>query len=183
MLHNLFTTSIAAICLAAVLAGGGGQSETDVAPEPVPLAQDAADTAAAEALAKMVWGEARDCTLTEQAACVWCVLNRVDSTSPCYPDTIIGVVTQPKQFHGFRPENPVDPEILALVEDVLARWSIEDTCVGEVGRVLPREYLFFSGDGQHNHFRTEWRGDETWDWSLWSPYEDAGEPNNEMKGR
>lgn len=42
----------------------------------------------------------------------------------------------------------------------------------EVGRVLPREYLFFTGDGEHNHFRTEWEGGQTWDWSLRSPYEE-----------
>ena len=42
----------------------------------------------------------------------------------------------------------------------------------EVGRVLPREYLFFTGDGEHNHFRTEWDGGQVWDWSLQSPYEE-----------
>ena len=30
------------------------------------------------ALAKMVWGEARGCSTTEQAATIWCVLNRYD---------------------------------------------------------------------------------------------------------
>ena len=41
-----------------------------------------------------------------------------------------------------------------------------------LGRVLPREYLFFTGDGKHNHFRTEWDGGQVWDWSLQSPYEE-----------
>lgn len=38
--------------------------------------------------------------------------------------------------------------------------------------MLPREYLFFTGDGEHNHFRTEWDGGQVWDWSLQSPYEE-----------
>ena len=58
-----------------------------------------------------------------------------------------------------------------LVEDVLARWMAEKECVGSVGRVLPKEYLYFTGDGVHNYFTTEWQGGQTWDWSLESPYE------------
>lgn len=123
---------------------------------------------AAEALAKTVWGEARGCSRTEQAAVVWCVLNRVDN--PAWPDSITGVVTQPRQFSGYDEDNPVDEDILALVWDVLARWEAEKICVGHVGRVLPKEYLFFGGDGKTNHFRTEYRGGTTWDWSLDSPY-------------
>lgn len=42
------------------------------------------------ALARMLYGEARGCTVDNQAKCVWCVLNRVDD--PRFPDTIIGVV-------------------------------------------------------------------------------------------
>ena len=132
----------------------------------------AQEAGAAEVLAKMVWGEARGCPPTEQAATVWCVLNRVDSEDPYYPDTIAGVVTQPSQFVGYDASNPVDPAILALVEDVLARWSIEDICTGDVDRVLPEAYLFFTGDGKINTFTTDWKGGEVWDWSLDSPYEE-----------
>lgn len=123
------------------------------------------------ALARTVWGEARGCTTTEQAAVVWCVLNRVDS--PDFPDNILEVLEQPNQFSGYDPENPVWPEMLALVEDVLDRWDMEKTAVGDVGRVLPKEYVFFEGDGRHNYFRTEYRGGMTWDWSLNSPYEEG----------
>lgn len=85
--------------------------------------------------------------------------------------TVEGITTQPCQFYGYDPSNPVDPDILALVEDVLARWMAEKECVGSVGRVLPKEYLYFTGDGAHNYFTTEWQGGQTWDWSLESPYE------------
>ena len=122
----------------------------------------------AEALAKLVWGEARGCNQTQQAAVVWCVLNRVDSA--LFPDTITEVITQPGQFAGYRAANPVDPQILALVYDVLSRWSIEDSCIGGVGRVLPKEYLFFGGDGIDNQFRVAYPDKKVWDWSIPSPY-------------
>ena len=48
-------------------------------------------------LAKMLWGEARGVPSdTEKAACIWCVLNRVDQGM----GTIIDVVTAPYQFVG-----------------------------------------------------------------------------------
>jgi len=80
-------------------------------------------------------------------------------------DLVIAVVD------GSQTPPAVDPDILALVEDVLARWMAEKECVGSVGRVLPKEYLYLTGDGAHNYFTTEWQGGQTWDWSLESPYE------------
>ena len=145
-------------------------------PEPQMSEPETVDPLEADkiALAKMVWGEARGCSTTEQAAVVWCVLNRFDSGDPYYAgcDTIREVVTQESQFSGYDPAHPVTADILALVEDVLTRWMAEKVCVGDVGRVLPAEYLFFTGDGRENTFTTEWRGGRTWDWSLESPYEE-----------
>lgn len=129
------------------------------------------DRETVEAVAKTVWGEARGCTTTEQAAVVWCVLNRVDS--PDFPDDPLSVVAQRGQFSGYSPDYPVDPELVVLVEDVMARWTLEKSAVGSVGRVLPREYVFFVGDGLHNHFRESYeQTGETWDWSLPSPYKE-----------
>lgn len=125
-----------------------------------------------EALARTIWGEARGCSTTEQAAVIWCVLNRVDSDDPNFPDDPINVVRQPGQFDGYHPDYPVEPDLVALVEDVIGRWELEKTAVGSVGRVLPADYLYFDGDGQHNYFRRDYiRSGETWGWSLASPYE------------
>lgn len=120
------------------------------------------------ALAKTVWGEARGCAVTEQAAVVWCVLNRVDEGHGY--GTIVGTICEPNQFVGYDYRNPVDPDILRLVRDVLTRWELEKTNSGEVGRVLPPDYLWFHGDGTVNHFRNAYEGGDTWDWSLPSPY-------------
>ena len=126
----------------------------------------------AEYLAKTIWGEARGCSTTEQAAVVWCVLNRVDDESGLWSDDIISVVTQPAQFCGYDPENPVLPELYSLAEDVLDRWRNEHMGIESIGRILPAEYTYFDGDGVHNYFTTEWGGGSTWDWSLPSPYKD-----------
>jgi hypothetical protein len=121
-----------------------------------------------EMLAKLVWGEARGCSVTEQAAVIWTVLNRVDSEDPIFPDTIQEVVTQPSQFHGYDPNHPVEQDKVDLARDVLTRWIN-----GGEGRILPKEYVFFHGDGLHNHFRIEYKHNGLyWDWSLASPYEE-----------
>lgn len=100
-----------------------------------------------DVLAKMVWGEARGVPSdTEKAACVWCALNRVDQGY----GSITTVITAPYQFIGYDAEKDGETN---------------------TGRVLPSDYLWFSGDGKHNYFRNAYKGGETWDWSLPSPYE------------
>ena len=102
------------------------------------------------ALAQMLYGEARGCTVDNQMKCVWCVLNRVDDAR--FPDTIQGVLSQPSQFHGYSPDFPVWDELYAVALDVLTRWSMEKQGV-TVERELPNTYLWFTGDGTTNWFR------------------------------
>lgn len=123
-----------------------------------------------DAIARMIYGEARNCNVESQAGAVWCVLNRVDD--PRFPDTVLGVVTQQDQFFGYSESHPVLPELVEVVEDVLMRYSAERSGVEDVGRVLPQEYLYFSGDGTCNYFTVTYASSEVWDWSLRSPYKD-----------
>lgn len=102
------------------------------------------------ALAQMLYGEARGCTVDNQMKCVWCVLNRVDDAR--FPDTIQGVLSQPSQFHGYSPNFPVWDELKEVARDVLTRWSLEKQGVA-VERELPNTYLWFTGDGTTNWFR------------------------------
>jgi hypothetical protein len=115
-------------------------------PEYIPNEKDV------EMLAQVVWGEARGIAdKTQQACVIWCVLNRVDH--PEYPNTIEEVLTQPNQFHGYHTSFPVTEELKELARDVLIRWSREKNGETDVGRCLPKEYLFFTGDGHQNYFR------------------------------
>lgn len=119
-------------------------------------------------LAKVVYREARGIEdKAHQAAVIWCILNRVDAGLG--GDTITEVATYPNAF-AWVPDTPVEQEFLMLAADVCERWNLEKAGQGDVGRVLPKEYLYFTGDGKLNHFTTEWKGTETWDWSLKSPY-------------
>ena len=105
------------------------------------------------ALAQMLYGEARGCTVDNQMKCVWCVLNRVDDAR--FPDTIQGVLSQPSQFHGYSPDFPVWDELKEVALDVLTRWSLEKQGV-TVERELPNTYLWFTGYNGSNHFREEY---------------------------
>ena len=102
------------------------------------------------AVAKMLYGESRGCTVDNQQKAVWCVLNRVDDER--YPDSIIAVLSQSGQFHGYSPNHPVWDELTAVAEDVLTRWSLEKQGVA-VNRELPKSYLYFTGTGRENIFR------------------------------
>ena len=121
-------------------------------------------------LAKTVWGEARGCNRLEQSAVVWCILNRVDAGR----GTIAEVITAPGQFHGYSKNFPVTDSIRELCEDVVARWKLEKLGVGNVGRTLPSDYLYFWADstGIGNVFRNKFSGNYTkWNWACWNPYE------------
>lgn len=102
------------------------------------------------AVAKMLYGESRGCSIDNQQKAVWCVLNRVDADG--FPDTIIGVLSQPNQFHGYSTAFPVWDELTAVAEDVLTRWSLEKQGVA-VNRELPKSFLYFTGTGRENIFR------------------------------
>lgn len=123
------------------------------------------------AIAKTVYGEA---LIThsdmEMAAVAWCILNRVDSAEAFFPDTIVEVVTQDSQFHGYSESNPVDPHIEWLVR---VFWTGGPWRKPELKKLPnpPEEYLYFWGDGRHNHFTTEYHAGTTRDWSAENPYE------------
>lgn len=120
-------------------------------------------------LAKLIWGEARGVqSVTQRAAVIWCVLNRVDASE--FPDTIAEVVLQKKQFVGYAESFPATDENVEIVEDVISRWNAEKVCTAESGRVLPSDYKWFTGDGQSNYFTNGWPSGDTWDWSMDSPY-------------
>lgn len=127
------------------------------------------DQESIDALAKTLWGECRGVkSKAHQAAVAWCVLNRVDTGH--WGNTVLSVVSAPYQFSGYKESFPVTDELAALAEDVLIRWHAEKEGQTDVGRVLPKEYIYFVGDGTYNYFAKEWRSKDYWDWSLPTPY-------------
>jgi hypothetical protein len=142
-------------------------TEATPAPTDEPWMPDEADV---EYIAKTIYGEANIVRSTmKQAAVAWCILNRVDAAG--FPDTIEGVVTDKHQFAGYDPSHPVTEELRNLAVDVLLRWHSEQSGEVNVGRVLPKDYLWFTGDGRENYFTNEWRGAVNWNWSMPNPHE------------
>lgn len=122
-----------------------------LAPPPEAWEPDEADVVA---LAQCLEGECGGCSVIQQQAVCCVVFNRVDS--PDFPDTLLGVITAPKQFHGYSPDNPVRDDLYELAYQEIKRWRN-----GEAGVIGP-EYLFFWGDGRRNHFTTAYHGGKEW---------------------
>lgn len=122
--------------------------------------------------AKTVWGEARGIeSQMEQAAVIWCALNRYDKNG----GSLAEIFTAPHQFHydeSFQTVDDYGRDLTELAMDVVCRWEREKNGETNVGRVLPSEYIYFGGDGTHNYFRDDYNFDgNIWDWSLPNPYE------------
>jgi len=125
--------------------------------------QDAID------MAKLLSYECRGMSnLTEKACVLWTVLNRVDKHGSNIHD-----VLRSDQQYAFHEDAGYSDENYVLVLDVLARWEKEKNGETDVGRVLPKDYLWFIGDGKHNWFRNQFSGSyQIWDYSLGTPYGD-----------
>lgn len=121
-------------------------------------------------LAKTLWAEA--CGVKQyshKAAVVWCVLNRVDDSG--FGTTIKEVLTAPYQF-AYRSKGKYNEDCFNIVKDVLIRWRLEKYNIENVGRVLPKDYLFFDATGYagiDNRFRKDYYDKTYWDWSIKSP--------------
>lgn len=123
-------------------------------------------------LAKVTYCESRGIASKTELACVmWTILNRYDAG---YSNSILSVILAPNQF-AYRSSAPTvndyGVDLLALAYDVLNRWNMEKNGETDVGRVLPANYLWYSGNGKHNNFRNQFRGGSYWNYSLPSPYD------------
>lgn len=127
--------------------------------------------------AKIMYNEGRGLkSKTELACIVWTILNRVDAG---YGSTIQKVALAKHQFAytaGAKTTSDYGYDLVALAKDVMDRWSREKAGQGNIGRVLPKGYLWYYGDGKHNRFYNNYqafRSNNTakaWNYSLKSPY-------------
>lgn len=114
-------------------------------------------------LANVMHSEANGLSTREVAMVAWCVLNRVDVGQGS-----IHSICNSNQFT--RKGNRT--KYAWLAKDVLERYYLEKTGVQNVGRVLPNNYLYFTGDGKHNYFRSSFKGSRVLYFpELTNPYE------------
>lgn len=108
----------------------------------------------AKMIARVIWGEARGIkSKTERACIAWTILNRVDH----YGWSIKKTITMRGQFY-YSTKFPVTQDNLWIARDVLKRWNQEKNGQTGVGRVLPKGYMWYTGNGRHNIFRNKYRG-------------------------
>lgn len=135
--------------------------ETSVyTPNTYPSQQDVLNTAmeaisdelVAEA-ALLAWGEYSGSDYAQRTAPIWCACNRADAWGQTLED-----VMHSDAFHGLLTEREVPEEWYDLARETLARWELEKMGYIDVGRTLSSEYLYFSGNGVVNVYRTEYIG-------------------------
>lgn len=124
-------------------------------------------------LAKVAFCESRGIKSKTEIACImWTILNRFDTGK--YGNSIAAVIKMPHQF-AYRNSAPTVSDygydLKTLAEDVLSRWNREKNGETNVGRVLPKSYMWYGGNGVHNYFRNAYSGGTRWNYSLESPYE------------
>lgn len=110
------------------------------------------DELVAEA-ALLAWGEYSGSDYAQRTAPIWCACNRADAWG-----LPLDEVMHSDAFHGLLTERSVPEEWYDLARETLARWELEKMGYIDVGRTLPSEYLYFSGDGTVNIYRTEYVG-------------------------
>lgn len=125
-------------------------------------------------IAKIMYGEARGIKSKTEIACIgWCILNRVDAGMG---KNIQAVALAANQFYykaGAPTVSDHGYDLVALATDVLDRWSREKAGQSNVGRVLPKQYKWYAGDGSHNWFYPSWpcKRAQRWNFkSVTSPY-------------
>ena len=114
------------------------------------------DELVAEA-ALLAWGEYSGSDYAQRTAPIWCACNRADAWGQTLED-----VMHSDAFHGLLTEREVPEEWYDLARETLARWELEKMGYIDVGRTLPSEYLYFSGNGTVNVYRTQYTGGLTY---------------------
>lgn len=106
-----------------------------------------------ETAALLAWGEYSGSDYAQRTAPIWCACNRADAWGQSLEE-----VMHSTAFHGLLTEREVPAEWYDLARETLARWELEKLGYIDVGRTLPSEYLYFSGNGAVNVYRTEYIG-------------------------
>ena len=101
-------------------------------------------------MATIMWNEANGSETRTSVAEIykvgWCILNRYDDGR--FGSTLKAVMTAKNQFAWYGSYNL---NYKSYAENVLERY-IREKNGEDVGRELPKGYLYFYGDGTYNHF-------------------------------
>lgn len=110
-------------------------------------------------------------SLMEKSGVGWCAINRLETWEKYKGASLSVVLRDPGQFVSHYTKYTQEEYDLAL--DICKRAALEMSSKEpiNVGRTLPLEYCYFTGDGRHNNFRVnEHDRSNDWGWSWGSPY-------------
>lgn len=100
-----------------------------------------------EALAKVLYG-VRDNSTDDLKTYCWCVLNRVDSDM--YPDTVVEVIEQPKQWMRYSEDNPVLDSLYKIAREQLEAWH------NDTKRPVGSEFVYMNWSPSKIVLRDRW---------------------------
>ena len=124
----------------------------------------------AVAMAGTMYAEARGLDKREMSMICWTILNRWDNGR--FGSTLHSIIWAKSQFsHSNRKVADNGVDLVWLAQDVLTRYWKEKNGEQNVGRTLPKGYLFYYGDGRHNYFRVTNSGRGAYNFGLWDPYQ------------
>jgi hypothetical protein len=119
---------------------------TEAAPEQAPPVVPEREI---ELVAKTLRGECYDDEPDDKREVAKVICNRVSDGR--FGDSVEAVVTAPRQFAGYRPDNVPTENDYEIAREVLTAWY-------ECGCAPMGEYLYFTaGSGKVNIFSKEWR--------------------------
>ncbi len=155
-------------CELGCVGGNNVPREQEILPSEPVLTYDNKEDATL--LAKAAYGEYRGSNDEEVLAVYWCIFNRVDAEGYGMGNDIEYVLTFPYQFLGYSPDNPVDDRLIDLAYEAMTAWKTEKL-TGELSaeRVIPPEYLWFSGNTEctHNIYRNTFEFTKSTDYITW----------------
>lgn len=115
--------------------------------------------AEAEACAKVIYGTAREHSKADQAAVVWCIINRVENAQ--YPNTVAEVCAQPSQFMAYSDDNPVVKDFYDVAMEQLQIWHS-----GGYRPITP-DYIYLSWTTDEVTLRTTYKNERST--RYWTP--------------
>lgn len=116
----------------------------------------------AELAGRLIWGEGGGVQDdANRYATLWTAINRADA----WGGTLEERITEAHAFHGLATPGTVPEQHVNEAREIIALWQLEKDgwiIPGTFPAGLPVRFLYFEGDGQVNHFSTEYGGGEYW---------------------
>lgn len=111
----------------------------------------------AEAVARVLYG-VKGNNERDLRTLAWCIFNRVDNTQ--YPNTLAGVISQPKQWMAYSEDNAVLDKLYQIAVEEVDRWHSGH-------RPVSSDYVYMNWSPSEIILRNRWEeksGTKYWQW-------------------